>query len=182
MSDALTTARLRLRDFTDNDLADFAALHADPAAMADLGGPISRADARDKLSRYLDGRTRDGIGRLHVSDAAGFIGYVGICCHPPEHPIGAHAEIGWRLLPRAWGKGYATEAARAALPHAFAATALTEILAYTAADNTRSQAVMARLGLTRQPDRDFAEPDPVLGTWHGLVWVARARDWPPSAR
>lgn len=173
----LHTSRLTLRAFTPDDLDDFATLHADPRSMADLGGPIPRDDAGAKLARYLERLARHGITRLHVSDAEGFIGYVGICVRT-SHPIGPHAEIGWRLLPRAWGRGYATEAAHAALPHGFHVTGLGEILAYTAPGNIRSQAVMARLGLARHPARDFVEPDPVLGQWHGLVWAARAEDWP----
>lgn len=177
MSDPVRTARLTLRSFRVDDLPEFATLHADPKAMADLGGSIPYTASRDKLDRHLDGQVRHGISRCHVSDADGFIGYVGICCHDNDHPIGAHAEIGWRLLPRARGKGYATEAARGALQHAFTTTGLTQILAYTAPDNARSQAVIRRLGLTRQTSRDFCEPDPVLGQWHGLVWIARANDW-----
>lgn len=177
----LHTPRLILRRFTLEDHSDFTILHSNPVAMADLGGPIPETGAKIKLQKYLHGESRFGISRLHVSDAAGFVGYVGICCHDGTHPAGAHAEIGWRLLPHAWGKGYATEAARAALVHGFAITDLTEILAYTAAGNARSQAVMRRLGLARRPERDFTEADPVLGAWHGQVWVAHAADWPIPA-
>ena len=74
----------------------------------------------------------------------------------------------------AWGHGYATEAARAALHDAFTRCGLTDVLAYTAPDNLRSQAVMARLGLRRDASRDFSEP---VGErmWRGLVWVATPR-------
>ncbi len=67
----------------------------------------------------------------------------------------------------AWGRGYATESAQAALDDAFRRKPLDEILSYTSADNLRSQAVMARLGLRREPARDFT-----TGSWRGLVWVA----------
>jgi RimJ/RimL family protein N-acetyltransferase len=78
------------------------------------------------------------------------------------------------LVRHAWGHGYATEAARAALSDAFTRVGLTEVLAYTALDNLRSQAVMDRLQLRRDPSRDFtADYDTVKG-WRGLVWVARS--------
>ena len=90
---------------------------------------------------------------------------------PPGHPLGPHAEVGWRLARSAWGHGYATEAAQASLDDVFTRCGLTEVLAYTAPDNLRSQAVMSRLELRRDPARDFSIPDgPRI--WHGLTWVA----------
>jgi RimJ/RimL family protein N-acetyltransferase len=91
----------------------------------------------------------------------------------------AHPEVmrdaGGRLVRSAWGHGYATEAARAALHDAFTRCGLREIVAYTAPDNLRSQAVMARLGLLRDPCRDFSGP---YGgkMWRSLVWVAAPSD------
>jgi RimJ/RimL family protein N-acetyltransferase len=73
----------------------------------------------------------------------------------------------------AWGRGYATEAASAAMEHAFAHCDLQEIITYTSADNVRSQAVMERLKLRRDSSRDFVA-DYGKGEWRGLVWVARA--------
>lgn len=181
MTQVLHTDRLTLRRFTMDDLAEFTALHTNPVSMVDYGAPATIDEAKEKLARYLANERLTGITRLHVSDAAGFVGYVGVSCHDDSHPLGAHAEIGWRLLPQAWGKGYATEAARAALPHAFAATGLPQILAYTAPDNLKSQAVMKRLRLLRHPELDFDILHPIVGHWHGLVWAACAEDWPPTA-
>ncbi len=103
--------------------------------------------------------------------------YVGALGHDASHPIGAHFEIGWRLLPRAWGKGYATEAASCALKDAFQRTGMAQILAYTAPENAGSRAVMGRLGLARHPEMDFDLVDPTVGPWSGQVWVAKAADW-----
>jgi RimJ/RimL family protein N-acetyltransferase len=92
----------------------------------------------------------------------------------PGHPLGSHMEIGRRLIRRAWGRGYATEGARAALADAFDHVGLKEVLSYTGPDNLRSQAVMARLRLRRDPARDFTAHYDGFGTWHGLVWVSSA--------
>lgn len=73
----------------------------------------------------------------------------------------------------AWGHGYATEAARASLDDAFIRVGLGEVVAYTAADNLRSPAVMARLQLQRDPSRDFTADYDGVKAWRGLVWVAR---------
>lgn len=171
----LRTARLTLRPWRDADRPAFAALNADPEVARDLGGPLSRADSDAKLDRYLRTWETHGHGRWAIEDTEGrFVGYAGVQPSAPDHPLGPHAEVGWRLARPAWGKGYATEATRAALDDFFDRTAVTEVLAYTAADNAPSQAVMARLGLRRDPARDF---DAFYGSlrWHGLVWVAEMR-------
>ena len=94
----------------------------------------------------------------------------------PEHPLGNHLEICWRFIRAAWGHGYATESARAALTAAFA-TGLDEIVSYTSAENLRSQAVMARLKLRRDISRDFVANYGGATPWHGLVWVAQRNSW-----
>ncbi len=165
----IETPRLRLRPWQDDDRPAFAALHADPEVMADLGGPLDRAASDAKFDRYVATFARYGFSRWAVTAHGGeFLGYAGLTPEPDHHPLGPHVQIGWRLARRAWGHGYATEAASATLDDAFGRVGLSEVLSYTAVDNLRSQAVMARLGLRRDPSRDFT-----LNGWRGLVWVAR---------
>jgi RimJ/RimL family protein N-acetyltransferase len=172
----IRSPRLSLRRWRDADRAAFAALHADPEVMADLGGPRDRAASDAKLEHYADAFVRHGFCRWAVERLDGaFLGAVGIMPGPDEHPLGAHVELGWRLVRHAWGQGYATEAAQAALADAFDRVGLDEILAYTAGDNLRSQKVMARLELKRDPSRDFAFDYGGDNPWHGLVWAARRR-------
>jgi len=148
-------------------------MNADPDVMQDLGGPISRAESDAKMDRYRASWDRHGIGRWLAETLDGrFVGYAGILPAHSDHPLGGHYEAAWRLVRSAWGKGYASEASRAALDDAFARLTLAEILAYTAPDNFRSQAVMKRLELTRDEARDFTLSGP-RGTWRGLVWFAR---------
>lgn len=169
----LPTSRLTLRSWREDDRDAFAALNADPEVTLDLGGPLSRADSDAKFDRYRATFDRHGFSRWAIEEPRGlFVGYAGVMPSPSGHPLGPHAEIGWRLVRSAWGQGYAAEAARAALADVFMRVGLGEVLAYTSADNVRSQAVMRRLGLRREPKRDF---DAVYGDmpWHGLVWAAR---------
>lgn len=171
----LRTARLTLRPWREADRPAFAALNADPEVAADLGGPLSRAASDAKLDRYRATFERHGFSRLAIEDSQqAFVGYAGVMPSPPDHPLGPHLEIGWRLARPAWGKGYATEAARAVLEDVFARMGNIEVLAYTSADNLRSQAVMTRIGMRRDPLLDF---DTVYDEtpWHGLVWVAEMR-------
>lgn len=170
----LEAPRLHLRSWRPEDSDAFATMNAHPEVMRDYGGPISRADSDAKLERYTSAFEATGFGRWLVESAAGdFLGYCGVMAAYPGHPLGPHHEIGWRLVRHAWGHGYATEAARVALNDVFQRIGLVEVLAYTAPDNSRSQAVMARLDLQRDPARDFVAKSDLVGEWQGLVWVAR---------
>jgi RimJ/RimL family protein N-acetyltransferase len=166
--------RTRLRCWQEADREAFAALNADPEVMRDLGGPISREQSDAKLDRYVAAFNEHGFCRWVVESPEGnFLGYAGVMPANNEHPLGFHYDIGWRLVRRSWGLGYATDAARAALKDVFTRTALSEILSYTTAENIRSQAVMERVGLHRDPTRDFTTFYDGVGAWRGLVWIAR---------
>ena len=146
--------------------------------MRDLGGPLSRSQSDDKLHRYLAAFAEHGFCRWAVDDLDGnFIGYAGVMPIPAHYPVAPGFEIGWRFVRSAWGKGLAFEAAAAALKDVFVRTKLTEVLSFTAPDNVRSQALMRRLELRRDEDRDFiVDCDGVV--WRGLVWVAERHDLP----
>ena len=117
----LRTPRLTLRSWQDTDKAAFAALNADPEVTWDLGGPLDRRQSDAKLDRYVAAFERHGFCRWAIEDSRGeFVGYAGVMPSEPDHPLGPHAEIGWRLVRSAWGQGYATEAALASLLDAFA--------------------------------------------------------------
>lgn len=168
----IDTPRLRLRCWRETDREGFAAMHADPEVMADHGRPSNRSESDVKFDRYVAAFEQVGYGRWLVETLAGeFLGCVGVMPSQSSHPLGEHNEVGWRLTRKAWGFGYATEAARAALSDAFTRCRLREVLAYTASDNLRSHAVMQRLPLVRDPGRDFSTFIEGIGTWHGLVWV-----------
>jgi RimJ/RimL family protein N-acetyltransferase len=98
-----------------------------------------------------------------------FLGWCGVSTIWPALAPAPGLEIGWRLVRRAWGAGYATEAARASLADMFARPDVTEILGFTSPTNVRSVAVMARLGMMRDEARDFQFPDGGAA----VVFVAR---------
>jgi RimJ/RimL family protein N-acetyltransferase len=166
----IETARTRLRCLQETDREAFAALNADPEVSHDLGGPFGRAASDAKFDRYVRTFERHGVCRWAVESGDDtFLGYVGVMPAAADHPLGSHFDIGWRLARRYWGFGYATEAARAALADVFRRVGLDEVLAYTEADNHRSRRVIQRLGLRRDPSRDFMLAS---GRWRGLVWAA----------
>jgi RimJ/RimL family protein N-acetyltransferase len=152
----------------------FADMQSDPEVMADLGGPFDRADSYAKFDRYCDAWKSEGISRWAVVDADdNFLGYAGVMkAGSADHPLGSHFEIGWRFRREIWGLGIATRSAGQALKHAWTVVTATEIFAYTAANNLRSQVVMDRLSLKRDCALDFTARYPE-GNWSGLVWKAK---------
>lgn len=169
----IETERLRLHRWAERHRDAFTLLHADPHVMADMGGPIDRKDADLKLDGYRLAQHEHGVARWAVETPDGvFLGYAGVMPRmAADHPLGPHHEIGWRFRREAWGHGYATESAAAALDHARRELGLTGIVSYTGADNLRSQAVMRKLDLIRDSSRDFTVPDPHGNPWPGLVWM-----------
>ena len=172
----IKTRNLRLVLWGEQHRAAFAAMHADPVVMADQNGPIDPTESDAKFDRYRLGWIEEGVSRWAIENRDGsFLGYTGVVHRLDEaHPLGAHFEIGWRLVVNAWGHGYATESAQAALLDAVARVRPSEILTYTSPDNLRSQAVMSRLKLRRMPKRDFVVEKASGGVWQGLVWQAHA--------
>ena len=141
--------------------------------MVDYGGPISRSARSEKFERYVAAQRDHSVSRWAVENLDGtFLGYAGVMPRLSKgHPLGPHFEVGWRFVRNAWGHGYATESTKAALRHAIHQVGLAEILSYTSPDNERSQAVMARLNLVRDPARDFVTLTQSGQQWQGLVWV-----------
>lgn len=157
---ALRTGRLLLRRWTEADRDPFAALCADPEVMCYFVAPQTRAECDAFVDRIEAGFAADGFGlwALQVRDGAPFVGFTGIWRLPAGNPHAGKVEVGWRLARAAWGRGYATEAARAAVVYGFHLAGLDEVVSMTAVTNARSRAVMERLGMTRDPADDFDHP------------------------
>ena len=173
----LTTERLRLRAFRDADRAAFAAMNGDPAVMEYFPGTLDRAASDALLDRIRERWAADGHGLWAVERLAhgAFLGFTGLArLAYLEQP-----EVGWRFVPSARGQGYATEAARAALAFGFERLGLPEIVSVTTVTNERSQAVMRRIGMTRDPSGDFFHPN--LPEGHPLrphvLYRLRGADW-----
>lgn len=154
----LRTDRLLLRGWRESDLAPFAAMNADPEVVEFLTGPLSRAESDAFVERIRASWAGNGYGLWAVEVGGAFLGYVGLWDALFEAPFAPAVEVGWRLTRPAWGHGYATEGARAALAYGFGVVGLPEILTFTAATNLRSRAVMERLGMVRDPGGDFDHP------------------------
>lgn len=161
------TPRLILRDWQDDDWAEFWRHTNTPAVMRWLGGVCDsekRAGARARLESYRAefGHTFWVVERKEDGAMLGFCGLKR--CNQAGGPIGM-MEVGWRLREDAWGKGYAKEAAAASLDLAFSQFGAEEVVALTVEGNAPSWGLMKRFGMLRREDLDFpnAEFDPESG-------------------
>jgi RimJ/RimL family protein N-acetyltransferase len=148
----LATARLTLSAWTEAEREPFAAMCADPEVMADYGGPWERARADQWFEREVAAFARNGHGKWALrrkSDGA-YLGYCGVSPIWPTLAPAPGLEIGWRLVRSAWGQGYASEAARAALADVFSRTDVHEVIAFTQPDNLRSLASWTGSGSSRR--------------------------------
>lgn len=155
----IETPRLLLRRWRDEDAAPFHAMGQDAEVMRFIGPPMTIDDCRAVVARQ--NAVADYYGRCFFAiegrgDGA-FLGFCGVKPGAAGTPIADEPEIGWRLARAAWGRGYATEAASAVLAAEWQFGS-NRIHAITVPANTRSRAVMERLGMERVIDGDFDHP------------------------
>ncbi|MEV5573034.1 GNAT family N-acetyltransferase [Spirillospora sp. NPDC052269] len=156
----LRSERLILRHWRDEDRAPFAALNADPEVMEYFPNLMTRPESDALLDRLETAINERGFGfwALEVAETGRFIGFTGLSVPRFDAHFTPTVEVGWRLTRESWGHGYASEAARRSLDHAFTELGLSEVVAFTAEKNARSRAVMHRIGMTHDPADDFDHP------------------------
>lgn len=189
----IETPRLRLREFRASDLDDYAEPLGDPEVMKYVGdgAPISREDAWRSMAAMSGHWNLRGFGLWAVEEKAtgrllGRVGYY----FPEGWPA---EEIGWLLRRDAWGRGYATEAARAALAHGRALLGLDRVIAIIQPENAASVRLALRLGgaLDRRielrgrpadvyvvplpPEGSAGSPDIALSSRLVGTWILRSR-------
>ena len=157
-----------LRRWRDADHAPFAAINADPRVMEHFPALLTREESDAAVARIEAHFVEHGFGlwAVEIVGQAPFAGFIGLCHPRIEAPFTPCVEIGWRLAAEHWGRGYATEGARAAVRLAFETLGLAEIVSYTVPANLRSRRVMEKLGMTHDPNDDFDHP--LLAQGHSL--------------
>lgn len=155
--------RVRLRQWQDSDCAEFAQLNADPVAMEFFPAALTRAESDAMVARLRSAIDTRGWGFWCLEIDGHCAGFTGLNTPTFEAAFMPNVEIGWRMHPRYWGQGYATEAARLAVDFAFTDLRLQEIVSFTAVANVRSRAVMERLGMRRDVAGDFDHPRVAVG-------------------
>jgi len=156
----IRTSRLILRRWRDEDIEPYAALNADSRVMQHFPAVLSRAESDAQAARIRKhwGDHGFGLWAVEIAGGAPFVGFIGLQRVSFDAAFTPAVEVGWRLAFEAWGLGYATEGARAALEYGFGALGLREIVSMTVPSNARSWRVMERLGMKRAHGEDFDHP------------------------
>ena len=174
----IVTERLTLAAWRDDHRDALAAINADPHVMRHFVAPMTRAESDAQIDRQIEMQATRGFcfWAIERRNDGVLLGLCGLKPGAPDTPIENDLEIGWRFGRDAWGQGYATEAARAALAHGFADPAVPRIAAITTTGNVESRRVMDRLGMTYAEGLDFdhpAVPDGSPVRRHVTYFVAR---------
>jgi RimJ/RimL family protein N-acetyltransferase len=176
----LRTERLLLRRWVAADRDPFAQLNADPRVMEFFPSTYSREHSDAIVDRIEAHFAERGFGlwAVEIPCAVPFAGFVGLSTPRFDAHFTPCVEIGWRLALAYWGRGYATEGARAALAFGFQALNLDEIISFTVPRNIRSRRVMEKIGMTHNAADDFDHPAVPEGhslRRHVLYRIARPR-------
>lgn len=155
----LESDRLKLRKWKNEDFDLFAKMNADPDVMEYFLNVLDRKESDDLANKIVELMEKRSWGLWAVEElkTEKFIGFVGL--HKPTYdlPFTPCTEIGWRLSRQYWGKGYATEASKIVLDYAFNKLHLDRVYSFTTVTNSRSRAVMERLGM-KNTNKNFEHP------------------------
>jgi len=158
----IETKRLRLRNWEERDREVFYRLNSDPQILRFFDFRRSREQSDARMDEWRDRIASSGIGfgaveLRQTGEAAGMAG-LHVTQTVPAFPEGV-MEVGWRLVPEQWGKGFATEAGAALLAHGFGRLNQSRIVAMAVWNNEPSLAVMRRLGMRHLQGADFDHPE-----------------------
>lgn len=180
------TARLRLRDWKDEDEGAFYRVMNTPEVMRHLGGVQTPEEWNAALVR-IRGFTRDfGHTFWIVEDRENgeILGFCGLkrVNSPGAGELSGRPEVGWRLRESAWGKGIAKEAAIASLDLAFGRFGYDRVIAMTIPPNRESAGLMERLGMRRREDLDFTDQRFGPEVNPQIIYEIAAGDWPDARK
>ena len=156
-----TTERLILRRWQPSDREPFGQLNADPRVMEFMPSLLSRTESDALIDRIEADFDLHGFGACAVElrGEASFLGFVGLNVPRFEAAFTPCVEIAWRLSAEYWGRGFATEGARAMVRYAFDTLQLDALVSFTVPANLRSRRVMEKIGMTHDPAEDFDHPN-----------------------
>jgi RimJ/RimL family protein N-acetyltransferase len=157
MRDTIKTERLLLRRWRDSDRLPFQQMNTAPRVMEFFPALLSPADSDALIARAQAHFNRHGFGPFAVEllENQFFIGFIGLSIPNFDAPFMPAVEIGWRLAFDCWGRGFATEGARAVIRYAFEDLGLDNLVSFTVPENLRSRRVMEKLGMTHHHRDDF---------------------------
>lgn len=177
MTDEIRTWRLVMRRWQPQDRAPFAEINADPEVMRYFPAVLTSQQSDALIDRIESHFVEHGYGLWALQVQGRLVGFTGLSWATWEAAFTPAVEVGWRLARSAWGHGYASEAATAALSRGF--QDVDSIVSFTAVSNTPSERVMKRIGLRHVYDFDH----PRLADQHPLqrhvLYRADRETWQP---
>lgn len=144
-----TSERLGFRNWTADDLPEFAALNADEAVMEHFPKALTEQETSDFIDRLRTHFDKKGYNYFatELLETGEFIGFIGLADQDYDIHFNPATDIGWRLKKAAWGKGYATEGAKRCLEFAFNDLKLDRVIATCTLHNSKSENVMQKIGM-----------------------------------
>jgi RimJ/RimL family protein N-acetyltransferase len=135
-------------------------MNADPRVMEYFPKLLTREESDTLIARIEERFEASGFGlwAVEIVESSQFAGFIGLSIPHFEAHFTRCIEIGWRLAAEFWGRGLATEGARAVLDFGFESLGLDQIVSFTTAANIRSRRVMEKLGMSHDPADDFDHP------------------------
>lgn len=184
----LETGRLILRDWREQDWPEFFRLTNTPEVMRWLGPPLDTEQQAEMVRRVTGYAERYGhcfwVTERHDDGghlSGEMLGFCGLKrADAPGCPFAGEFEIGWRMREDAWGRGYAREAASAAMDAGFGRFGADEIFALTVIQNEGSWGLMTRLGMRRRADLDFVDERYPPDLRDTIVYSIARREWPTA--
>lgn len=148
----ITTRRLVLRAWQEEDIPVFSEMCADPEGMAFLPKLLTVEETKQMVGRIVEHFEKHGFGLYAVEkkDTKTFIGYTGLMVAAFESFFTPCIEIGWRIRRTEWNQGFATEAAKACLDYGFTHLGMEKVYSFTSVHNLASERVMQKIGLQRE--------------------------------
>lgn len=146
----IKTERLGLRNWQTKDIAPAKAMNANKSVMEFFPNILSQKQTEDFIQRMRKHFRKHEFCYFAVDElvTGKFIGFIGFIHQTYNAPFTPFVDLGWRLIPEAWGQGFATEGAKACIDFAFTEIGLKELYAVTPKLNKKSEHVMRKLGMS----------------------------------
>jgi RimJ/RimL family protein N-acetyltransferase len=160
MRDTIKTERLLLRRRRETDRLPFQNMNDDPRVMEFMPGLLPSGESDALIERINNHFERHGFGPFAVElpSEMSFAAFIGLSIPAFDAPFMPAVEVGWRLAFDCWGRGLATEGARAVVRCGFEELDLDSVVSFTVPENLRSRRVMEKIGMTHDPRDDFDHP------------------------
>lgn len=146
-----TSERLGFRNWSEDDLQEFAEMNADPEVMEHFPNTLTKNESKEFIQRLQKHYKDYGYNYFatEVLETGELIGFIGLAHQQYTSEFTPAVDIGWRLKKSAWKKGYATEGAKRCLTYAFDTLKIARVISTFTINNLKSENVMKKIGMTK---------------------------------